>query len=311
MKSNARFHSLSHHDNVVVCEERNLGHRAKLFTTALDNNTDFCYPFGLAVDRNDNIYIADAGNGRIQVYHQSGYYLRTIGESGRDKGEMFCPRDVAVCELGKVYVADSGNHRVQVFDSNGDFLHIIGRQGISAALLGNQGSRPGTFHTPSGVAVSKDGSFLVVADRGNHRIQVFSGEGVLLKMFGTLGSLPGQMDEPWGVAITPDELIVVADNRNQRLQVFTLDGDYIRSIEGEGEMVLNGPSGLAVSNDGSYVAVTDTGNNRVVVFSLIGDVVDSYTGTMTLPRGVVIDNMSRVVVSDTANSQIQCLYWKA
>ena len=41
-------------------------------------------------------------------------YFVISGESGRDKGELFCPRDVAVTELGKVLVADSGNHRIQV-----------------------------------------------------------------------------------------------------------------------------------------------------------------------------------------------------
>ena len=38
------------------------------------------------------------------------------------------------------------------------------------------------------------------------------------------------MDEPWGVAVTADDFIVVADNRNNRLQVFTLDGDFVRSV---------------------------------------------------------------------------------
>ena len=75
--------------------------------------------------------------------------------------------------------------------------------------------------------------------------------------------------------------------------------------------MLNGPSGVAVSNDGSYIATSDTGNNRVVVFTLMGLYVDSHAGSITLPRGVVIDSMSRVIVADTANSHIQCLYWKA
>ncbi|XP_063686452.1 E3 ubiquitin-protein ligase TRIM71-like [Bolinopsis microptera] len=295
----------------------------QFFATARDNETDFCYPFGLAVDRNDNIFIADAGNGRVQVYHQSGYYLRTIvteelkkeirlfSQSGRDKGELFCPRDVAVTELGKVYVADSGNHRVQVFNSSGQFVQIIGRQGISAALLGNQGSGQGVFHTPCGVALSTDEDYIIVADRGNHRVQVFTAEGNFSHMFGSNGNLPGQMDEPWGIAVTADDFIVVADNRNNRLQVFTLDGDFVRVIEGEGDYMLNGPSGVAVSSDGSYIATSDTGNNRVVVFTLMGLYVDSHAGSITLPRGVVIDSMSRVIVADTANSHIQCLYWKA
>jgi len=116
--------------------------------------------------------------------------------------------------------------------------------------------------------------------------------------------------------VTPDEYIVVADSRNHRLQVFTMDGDYVRSIEGEGENTLDTPSGIACSSDGSYIGVTDTGNNRVAVFTLMGEFVDSYCGneghpSLGLPRGVTIDSMARVIVTDTANCSIQCLYWKA
>ena len=42
--------------------------------------------------------------------------------------------------------------------------------------------------------------------------------------------IPGEMCEPWGVAVTPDDHIVLADNRNNRLQVFTLDGDFVRFV---------------------------------------------------------------------------------
>eukprot|EP00116_Pleurobrachia_bachei_P010310 sb/3470572/ len=166
-----------------VCEERNLGHRAKFFAVSKDGQTDFSNPFGLSVDRDDNIYIADAGNGRVQVFHNSGYYLRTIGTSGRDKGEMFCPRDVAVSELGRV-------------DST-------------------------TPEAPNTISKSNCSDPI---------------------------SAPGQMSEPWGVAVTPEGYIVVADNQNNRLQVFTFDGDFIRVIEGEGELMLNGPSGNLLIN---------------------------------------------------------------
>lgn len=305
---------VTHQD--LLCEERNLGHRIKFFGSAGNGKTELQFPFGLAVDRSDNIYISDAGNGRVQVYHRSGYYLRSIGESGRDKGELFCPRDVAVTELGKVYVADSGNHRVQVYDSCGNFVCIIGRQGIASVLLGNKGSNQGVFDTPSGVALSPDDSYVVITDRGNHRVQVFTADGQFSHMFGMYGTGPGQFEEPWGVTVTPDEYIVVADSRNHRLQVFTMDGDYVRSIEGDGENTLDTPSGIACSSDGSYIGVTDTGNNRVAVFTLMGEFVDSYCGneghpSLGLPRGVTIDSMSRVIVTDTANCSIQCLYWKA
>ena len=53
--------------------------------------------------------------------------------------------------------------------------------------------------------------------------------------------IPGEMCEPWGVAVTPDDHIVLADNRNNRLQVFTLDGDFVRFVAYNLDMFIQTP----------------------------------------------------------------------
>ena len=69
------------------------------------------------------------------------------------------------------------------------------------------------------MAVSCEGH-IIVADRDNHRIQIFSADGKFLHKFGWKGDGDGQLNDPHGLAITRDGSIVVADFRNNRVQVF-------------------------------------------------------------------------------------------
>ena len=81
------------------------------------------------------------------------------------------------------------------------------------------GSENGKFKSPKGVAVDRDG-YIIVADSGNHRIQVFRPDGSFLCKFGTKGRNEGQFKDPEGVALTSDGKIVVSDKENYRLQYF-------------------------------------------------------------------------------------------
>ena len=85
--------------------------------------------------------------------------------------------------------------------------------------FGRKGSGHGELLRPTGVAVTHDGT-IIVADRDNHRIQLFSGDGRFLGKFGTKGDGDGQLNDPHGLALTPEANIVVADFRNNRVQVF-------------------------------------------------------------------------------------------
>ena len=82
-----------------------------------------------------------------------------------------------------------------------------------------QGSTPGSFTRPNGVAVDEEGH-IIVADSRNNRVQVFTSNGVFINAFGTSGTGPGQFDRPSGVCIAPNGDIVVVDFGNNRVQVF-------------------------------------------------------------------------------------------
>jgi DNA-binding beta-propeller fold protein YncE len=74
-------------------------------------------PSGLSIDANDNIYVTDKNNNRIQIFTSDGQFLTKFGETGSGDGQLSGPEGVGVDkESGAVYVADTGNSRIQLFE---------------------------------------------------------------------------------------------------------------------------------------------------------------------------------------------------
>jgi len=188
----------------------------------------FDAPFGIAVDSMKNIYVADLGNNRIQVFNSAGIFLFEFGSLGGGDGQFDDPSGIAVDSMKNIYVADFGNHRIQVFNSAGNFLFEFG----------SLGGGDGQFFLPSGIAVDSMKN-IYVADFGNNRIQVFDSAGSFLFMYGwgvddgtsvfqicsgscqagINGSGDGQFDNPRGIAVDSMKNIYVAGVMNDRIQV--------------------------------------------------------------------------------------------
>ena len=86
----------------------------------------FNAPTELAIDSQDQIYVLDTGNHRIQVFSEEGQFLRVIGKQGKEVGNFFQPTDLAIDEADYLYVADGGNHRIQVFHPKGPNMFAFG-----------------------------------------------------------------------------------------------------------------------------------------------------------------------------------------
>ena len=135
---------------------------------------EFRGPFGIAVDGNGAVWVADEGNHRIQVREPDGRWRVAFGKaggglgaSGSGAGEFGGPCGIAVDGNGAVWVADSGNHRIQVRDPDGRWRVAGGKAGGGAGAIG---SGAGEFNLPRGIAVDGNGA-VWVTDSGNHRIQ--------------------------------------------------------------------------------------------------------------------------------------------
>jgi len=123
----------------------------------------FVRPQGLAVDKNDHIWVADACNHRIQVFDATSGEVRRVrmwGEPGSEPGQLRYPYDLVLDGKGHVYVCEWGNHRVQKLTLDGQ----------SVAIWGTDGRGRGQMHNPWAVVRDSRGRIHVL-DTYNHRVQ--------------------------------------------------------------------------------------------------------------------------------------------
>ena len=131
----------------------------------------------------------------------------------------------------------------------------------------------------------------------------------------------GEFCEPRGIAVGPDGRVYVADTWNHRVQVFTLDGQFLARVGTFGQSGSSvssaparfyGPRDVAVDQSGR-VYVSDTGNKRVQVFDADLRHLDSFggpgisAGQMDEPVGLAIGPDNRLYVADTWNTRLQVL----
>jgi tripartite motif-containing protein 71 len=165
------------------------------------------HPIGLGFGPDNQMYVVDHGNHRIQVFDALGHYLREI--SG-----LRAPRGLAFDAAGNLWVADTLNHRVAVFDRDGTLL----------SQLGELGSSPGRFNAPASLAFAPNGE-LHVLDYGNRRVQVFDRLGALAGLYGD-----GRLGSGRSLALAADGSVYIADSHNGAIEVFGPDGSYQRPL---------------------------------------------------------------------------------
>jgi subtilisin family serine protease len=177
-------------------------------------------PSGVAFDHTGRIFVADRTNHRIAIFRASdGSWLGSFNGGGTayvlDSPRGLCV-DPSVSD-GGVWVCDTGNNRVTLYSTTGLFRRSIGRKG----------SEDGQFESPVDAQLWQMGSrrWLVVVDKVNSRLQLFSVDGAHQL---SVGTQPGELLLPHGVAPLPNSReLLVADTGNSRVQrlLLTLDVD--------------------------------------------------------------------------------------
>ena len=240
--------------------------------------------------------------------------------------QFFQPRGVAVDTLGNVYVVEVSGHRVRKITPTGVVSTLAG---AGTAGLAEGAGAAAKFDSPSGVAVTPDGT-IYVADTNNNRIRKITTAGVVSTLAGSTAGFTdangasAQFDHPVGVAVGPDGTVYVADTVNHRIRKIALNGD-VSTLAGSNGGSTNGngpngrfiaPNGIDVGPDGT-VYVADTGNNRIRKVAPNGDV-STLAGTtvgfndgagnvaqFNQPRDLALDNAGNVYVADATNHRIR------
>ena len=225
----------------------------------------FRRPHGITIGPDDEVWLTDDETHTIRKFTPEGKLLLTIGDPDQpatlQSGKPFNrPTHVALSpRTGEIYISDGyGNSRVHKYDPRGRSLFSWGEPGTD----------PGCFNIPHNIATDAEG-LVYVADRENHRIQVFDENGHYL---GQLNNL----HRPCGLFV----------DRREEGRLFV------------GEL----GTGLAVNR-----AVANIGN-RVSILTLKGDVLgrvgDRFAGEkpgqFVAPHGVVLDSRGDLYVAEVS-----------
>uniref|UniRef100_G1NFG9 E3 ubiquitin-protein ligase TRIM71 n=1 Tax=Meleagris gallopavo TaxID=9103 RepID=G1NFG9_MELGA len=265
-----------------------------------DSDGKLCRPWGVSVDKEGYIIVADRSNNRIQVFKPCGTFHHKFGTLGSRPGQFDRPAGVACDVSRRIVVADKDNHRIQIFTFEGQFI----------LKFGEKGTKNGQFNYPWDVAVNAEGKILV-SDTRNHRVQLFGPDGVFLNKYGFEGALWKHFDSPRGVTFNHEGHLVVTDFNNHRLLVIHADCQSARFLgsEGSGNGQFLRPQGVAVDQEGRII-VADSRNHRVQIFESNGSFLCKFGtqgsgfGQMDRPSGIAVTPDGMIVVVDFGNNRI-------
>ena len=258
---------------------------------------EFRMPLGLAVDEQQRIYIADAGNNRVQVINNAGHFITEFGSRGWQTGEFDHPTDIALSfqRSYRLYVADAGNNRVQYCNFVDQIFYPIS-ESVDDILLDR----------PEGIGIGRNGEVYVV-DTGNHRWIEFNVAGVPVVVHGGFGSGRQQLWNPTDLGVDSHGNVYIVDTGNHLIKKYDFSGNPIDAWGGEGGELgqLRDPKYIAL-DEWNYLYVTDSGNRRIQVFTPDGkSIVEFSTAELLQPAGIAVTKTGRVFVSDAEASDIK------
>lgn len=187
--------------------------------------------------------------------------VRGLADGSPRAARFSDPFAIAINVHGALYVADAGDEgKIRRIDA-----------------AGNVSTLPGSFDTPSGLALDKDGN-VIVAETGANRVRRIAPDGTVTTIAGSgaVGYRDGPAAEarfngPIGVAVDDEGNVYVADSYNDRIRLITADGQ-VRTVagqnapgfaDGQGRVAaFDTPTGIALDRDG-ILLVADSGNDAI------------------------------------------------
>ena len=270
----------------VLPDEKDAGLR-RLLTGEMRTGEPLSKPYGVAA-RQGRVYVGDTVDRVVVLFDLARRQYKRIGLE--EPGVLRMPFGIDIDAKGDVYVVDGALKRVMVYDAEGKFLRSLG------ANL--QWSRP------AGIAIDDVRRRLYVVDAGgvdheNHLVRALDLDtGAPLFDIGKRGEGPGEFNLPRDAVVGPKGELYVVDGGNFRVQVFDLDGRFVKTFGTVGRQSgqFSRPKEIAIDAQGN-VYVVDTAFGNFQIFDGEGHLlldVGSRSNTdaparFMLPSGIAVD----------------------
>ena len=229
---------------------------------------EFSNPHGVTVAPDGNIFTVDNGDGTVKKFTPDGKLLMTLGEANKPSPPMSgapfsVPTHVGVDKkTGEFYVSDGySNARVHKYSPEGKHLFSWGESGTGE----------GQFNIVHNVETDSNG-WVYIADRENHRIQVFSSE--------------GKFETQW-VNLSRAACLYI-DTRGDRDLVYI--GEYFAGISSNDTGADLGPRVTVMTIDGKVLSKVGT------------EPYGSQTGRFFSPHGITVDSKGDIYVAEVSHS---------
>ena len=279
----------------------------------------------------------------VVEFDEKGVFVQAFGGPSDQYEWPDKEHSLAVAANGHLWISGSnyrdlepghGDDMMIVLDGSGDFVQQIGHRGASKGNLDRE-----NLNAPADIFVDDMSEEVYVADGyGNQRLIVFSeANGSFLRMWNAFGSVnfpqsatelenmpssdlgegPASFNGVHGVEIADDGKVYVSDRLNQRIQVFTPQGEYLaQTFVNQGYPSPLTASGITFSNDAAqqYMFVLDWGNNTLEVFDRetlnhIGRIGQAGTepGEFLGPHLLDTDSKGVIYIAEVAGARVQRL----
>ncbi len=250
---------------------------------------------GVAVDRNDNVWVFNRGPHPVVEFDKDGNFLQSWGE-----GTIVSSHGIRVDPDGNIWGVDVKGHRVLKYSPEGKVLMVIGR---SPGVNDSKDS----FNEPTGIIFTPGLEFFYVSDGYvNSRVVKFNRDGEYVMQWGHKGTGDGEFNLVHDVALDSRGRVYVADRSNSRVQIFDPDGRYLGKWTGVGQ-----PWGLTYAAKENAIYMCDGENNRIVKLNLDGEVQGVLSswgrvpGKLDYAHNIAVDSTGAIYVSEIKNWRVQ------
>ena len=273
---------------------------------------------GVAVDKQDNVYIFTRTSPPIQVFAPDGKFLRSWGSDTLGKAHH-----LKFDKDGNLWLADIGHHVVRKCTPDGKILATFG-------IPNEWGVDERRMNKPTDMAIAPNGDVFVSDGYGNNRIVHFDKDGKFVKAWGQLGNGPQDFSLPHSIAMDSKGKLYIADRNNIRIQVYDQSGKLLDSwknvmvpwgiwISPEDDIWVCGSSPIEWRVDPKYPTAPlgcPPRDQMIVKFDTTGKVKQVWTfpkgeddkekpGDLNWVHGIAFDSRGDLYLSDIIGKRVQ------